>query len=172
MFVEILAILFAKLYHENRPLYRIFTPLELAAYCLYLNYSIRQLRRWHAGWIVGLLGIITAIAFEFVYPDDIRGEHFLLIENTTVICLCLYAFYIMLLSDDEHLPLCYIHFWLIASTTFFFCFSFLSLALAGHKGISHALGAAFDKMIFIANIGMLIGVLYAYIRLPKLLPAS
>ncbi len=150
-----------------------FGPAELLGSCLYLNYCIPQLRQRAIGWIAGVGGIITAIAFEVFFPRDKLGSHFLLIESVLIICGCLYAFFTMMLRENVEPPTRYTHFWLVASQLFFWCFSFLSLALYNPQDpvwidINHLL----NQLIRISNFVMLIGVLYTFVRLPKLLPAS
>lgn len=169
---EVGAYIVAKQFGYNLYLFRIFSPMELFGYALYLNFCIPQLQRRAVGWITGITGVVLAVAFEVLFPQDIRGAHFLMVESVAIICGCLYGCYTMLLREDDELPTKYVHFWLITSLLSFWCFSFLSLALL--RVDDPARTAEFrmlNHLIQVANIIMLIGVIYAFIRLPKLLPA-
>ena len=170
---EMAAVLLAKIYHNNPTLYRIWAPLEFSSYCLYLNYCVLQLQRRAIGWMAAVAGIITAIAFDRTLHKDTYGASFLMVESVLIICGCLYASFSMLLHENDEPPTRHVHFWLVASLLFFFCFSFLSVALYNGLDPSRkSTNTMLLQLINIGNIGMVIGVLYAYIRLPKLLPAS
>jgi hypothetical protein len=164
--VELTAIVLAYVYRNNLLLYRLFSPLEFWGYCLYFNYSVRQLRPRQIGWMLGGAGMLTAAAFERLFPLDGWGAHFLIVESTVIVCLCLFAFYTMMLRDVNVSPLRQTHFLLVVSLTFFWCFSFLSLALYNSRGGKENL--ILGELIGIGNIGMMSGVLYTFIRLPKL----
>jgi hypothetical protein len=171
--VEGIAYVFAIIYRNNIVVYRLFAPVELVGYCLYFNCLVPQLHKWAAGWLLGIGSVAVAVLFEHYYPEDVFGNRFAMIQSVTMICLCLYAFFTMLLRDDIAMPTRNAHFWLVASLTFFWCFSFLSFALYDvHALQTVRINWLLDYLIHIGNIGMLLGVAGTFIFLPRLQSSS
>ncbi|MEO6833611.1 MAG: hypothetical protein ABI378_13490 [Chitinophagaceae bacterium] len=175
LLVEPTAYFASQRWHNNMPIYNIFSPIELFLVSLYFNYAVTYLRRRNLGIIIGGAGIVLSILNTiFLQPIDTINSNFLLFESTTIIIYCLLALHQILL-DEEHLPYRYAHFWITLCFLLFWSatftgWGFYALLLPTDKSII----SLFDKILTTANFIFYLGIGTVLMLLlkHKLIPTS
>ena len=120
----------AKRYHNNLPLYAIYSFVEYGFLCLYFNNVIDVFIKKNIGIYIGIVGIILGIGnLIFVQHLNSINSYFLLFEGLSVIGMSLFAFFRLLLKNDSLNLYKYHHFWFISILVFFWCVTFLSWGL-------------------------------------------
>ncbi len=127
---ECTAYYLAKKYHNNLPLYTIYSFFEFGILCLYFSKIIDVFIKKKIGIYIGILGIILGI-LNLIFLQHLYdlNSYFLLFESLSVIGMALFAFFRMLLKQDSLKLNKYPHFWFTSILLFFWSITFLSLGL-------------------------------------------
>lgn len=116
--------------HNNNFVYHIFAPLQLFAIALFYQQVLPWFRRHNLGWIIGGVGIITAILnVLLLQPLHVLNTYFLFFEGLLVVAMALYSYLVLFWDKTEEqffkTPL----FWVSTALLFFWCNDFMGLAL-------------------------------------------
>lgn len=89
-------------YKNNMPVFHIWSPIELFLISMYFNESVAFLKKYKIGIIIGIIGCLVAlINVIFFQPINTLNSIFLLFEGFVIICYCLFAFYFLVLKEQE-----------------------------------------------------------------------
>lgn len=117
-------------YKNNLALYDIYSIIEFGILCLYFNKVIDVFIEKKIGIYIGIGGIIFGIMnLIFIQHLNSFNSYFLLFEGLSVIGMCLFAFFRMLLKYDSLKLYKYPHFWFISIILFFWSITFLTWGL-------------------------------------------
>jgi len=123
---EIIAYYLAKKYHNNLPLYSIYSLIEFAFICVYFNETIDIFNKKKIGFYIGTIGVTLGVCnIIFFQPLNSLNSYFLLFEAILVIGMSLFAFFRLLLKEDTLQVFRYSHFWLTTILIFFWSSTFL-----------------------------------------------
>lgn len=96
---------------------------------LYFNFSIDTFKRNKIGWVIGLIGIIVAIAnAKFLQPLYEYNSNFLLFEGFCILSMSLFAFY-RILENEEVIIFQTPHFWICCILLFFWGITYANWSL-------------------------------------------
>lgn len=170
---EVSAFIAAVLWHNNLPLYHIFSPIEFFLTSLYFNCSISYFRKRNVGVIVGIIGVAVSI-LNILFFQNITtvNSYFLLFEGTVIIIYCLLSLHQILL-DEEHLPYRFAHFWITLCCLIYWSSTFTGwglYAVLSEEDIK--LVAFFDKVLTAANFILYIGIGTTLVLYKRLIPTS
>lgn len=122
---EVLALLADKLWHNNMPLYHVFTFVELSCIIWYYFYSVghekKKVNPW--GIIVGL-GIVTLLNIIFLEPITTLNVNMLLVEGFVISLIALSALFRIFRNDEIVEPIYNGHFWIWCLLLLFWCFTY------------------------------------------------
>jgi hypothetical protein len=120
----------ASKYHNNLPLYTVYSLLEFFILSFYFNNVIDVFVRKDIGIYIGIIGICLGVLnLLFIQHIDSFNSYFLLFEGLSVIGMSLFAFFRLLLTHDNLKFYKYHHFWFISILIFFWSITFLSWGL-------------------------------------------
>lgn len=101
-FCELIAHFFALNKKNNYPIYNVFSLIEFLILSIYFNTIIDRFKNKKVGVILGVSGVLFGILNILLFqPLDSFNNNFLFLEGFTIICLCLYSFYEILLNEDS-----------------------------------------------------------------------
>lgn len=127
---ESLAFFTARRYHNNMPVYAIYSLLEFGIISLYFNYSIEAFRRKNIGIYIGITGIMIGICnIIFLQPINTLNSYFLFVEGIAIITMSLFSFFQLLLHEEGLKLYAYPHFWFPVALSFFWSITFLNWGL-------------------------------------------
>lgn len=116
----------ARKYHNNLPLYAIYCLMEFGLLCLYFNKVIDVFIKKNIGIYIAIAGILLGIInLVFIQSLNSLNSYFLFFEGLSVIGMSLFAFFRLLLKNDDLRLYKYPHFWFISILIFFWCTTFL-----------------------------------------------
>lgn len=115
---------------NNMAVLHVISPVNLAMTALYYNYAVSRFRRYHAGYIIGAVGIVLAIV-NTVYLQPIRAldSNFMLFSGACIIGMALYTFYVMFRDNTQVDITQNIHFWLSFLFLIYWCSTFFTWPL-------------------------------------------
>ncbi len=124
---EVLAWYSAKHFHNNLPVYNIFSYFELAFISLYFNYSIDTFKKRNLGYYIAgigtVLGILNMIFFQ---PITTLNSNFIFVECLCIVSMSLYSFYRLLLVSNNLYLQNNTHFWVPCVLIFYWCTTLFS----------------------------------------------
>lgn len=124
---EVLAWYTAKHFHNNLPVYNIFSYLELTLVCLYFNYSIDTFRKRFIGYYIALAGILLGLLNTiFFQPLTTLNSNFIFVECLCIVSMSLYSFYRLLLVSNNLYLQNNTHFWVPCVLIFYWCTTLFS----------------------------------------------
>ncbi|MBS1689380.1 MAG: hypothetical protein JSS96_11690 [Bacteroidetes bacterium] len=167
---ESLAQYMAAKYHNNIAVYNVYSLIEFSIVCWYFNNVIDYFSKYNLGFYIGLTGVIFGVIdMTLIQPIDMLNSFFLFFEGFCIIGMCLFAFFRLLLKDEELRIFRYHHFWFISIFLFFWCITYLSW------GLYNILGTNFSQyipiitvLIWIVNIITYGGIGSIFLLYPKL----
>ena len=153
-FVEQLATFFAYKFHNTNYVYGLFNPIQLYLILLYYNYSIDAFIDNNVAKITGVLSCCLGLVNYFIIQSPEKmNNFFLLFESIIVIGFSLYAFYRMLLVDDDLLLTQQPHFWYTSIFLFFWTITFFIWGLYDYMTITLGVGIGLvHSLLIIANV--------------------
>ena len=170
---ESVAYYFAFTFHNNYPVYNIYSCFELLIICLYFNKSIDVFRRTNVGLYIGIAGFLFGLADLFFIEKGsfYRGYAvFILVENIIIISLCLFALARMSLNREIRLVK-QAHFWFAVIFVFFYCLSFFNHYVYDYFAFIDKNQPAETFVIIenlFANIFTYIAFIVVFLLIPKL----
>jgi len=139
--------------------YGFFGPLQLAFICWYFNEIVDSFRSNNIGiYIAILFAIIGYVDYFILHSPQTFNGNFLIVESLVVNALCLYAFYRMLLINDELNLSKYVHFWFSAIWMFFWTCTFCVWGTYAY--LTKSAGIGFDLIqlaLLISNVITYVG---------------
>jgi len=165
LLTESLACYSAFKYHNNNPIYDLFSIIEIAIVSLYFNYAITAFRKWNVGIYIGATGIIAGVINTIWFqPLTIANSNILFINGFFTIALSLFSIIQLLLTDIfleiKKSP----HFWIAVSLLFYWIPSLMVWLLYDHFTIWVG-----DKIwivdFFLYTVGLLSNLAFGFIFL-------
>ncbi len=152
--VEITATYCAYVYKNNFYVYGLFNPIQLFMICWYYNEAVYSIGKRKVGLAIGSFAFIVAIVnYFFIQSPSIMNSNFLLLESLIVISLSLYAFYDMLVTDEDKNLLAEPHFWVSSLFMFFWTSTFLSWGVYDYLRLNVKGGTAFiHDLLLVVNV--------------------
>lgn len=115
------------------PVYTIYRFLEFTLVSLYFNYSIDTFRKHGIGYFIAAVGIIVGVANSIWYqPINKLNTLYLFLECIGIVCMSLYSFYRLLLTNTTLRLRERIHFWFPCIFLFNWCATLSSWGLYDH----------------------------------------
>ena len=157
-------------YHNNLSLYAIYSIVEFAMLCLYFNSVIDVFIKNKIAIDVGVIGIVLGILnLTFLQHFESLNSFFLLFEGLSLIGMCLFAFFRMLLKYDSLKLYVYPHFWFISIILFFWCITFLTWGLYEYINLRlHGSILTIDTALTIVGITTYISLGCVFLLYPKM----
>lgn len=117
---ELIADYSARVYHNNMPVIGIVQPIEFFLICLYFNYSVDAFYKNKVGTIIGVSGLFFGVCnYFFIQSPYVINSLFLILKGVLIIALCLYAFYRLLILDDDIDLTANVNFWINSLMLFY-----------------------------------------------------
>lgn len=144
----------ASRYRNNLSIYSIYCLIEFGILCVYFNTLIDVFIKYNIGIYIGLIGITLGIInLMFLQHLHSYNSYFLYFEDLSVIGMSLFAFFRMLLKEDDVLLLYkYPHFWFISILVFFWSITFFNWGLYNYINMKMA------SAITINTAALMVGV--------------
>ncbi len=160
----------ARQYHSNIIVYSIYNPIQLFIISCYFNYTIGEFKKRHLGLLIGgAIGFAGLLYGLFVQKANEFNGLFLLTESIIIVGMCLYAFYELLLADDDLNLTTYSHFWITCIFLFFWLSTFLFWGLydfmIGKLGINPSL---IHVILLIINVVTYLGFAVVFLFYDKM----
>lgn len=157
-------------FRNNIAEYNIYSLVEFSIVCWYFNNVIDYFSKYKVGFYIWLIGLCFGIIdMTLLQPIDELNSYFLFFEGFCIIGMCLFAFFRLLLKNDDLKLFKYHHFWFISIFLFFWCITYLSW------GLYNILGTHFSRyipiitiLIWIVNIITYGGIGTIFLLYPKL----
>ena len=157
---EFIACFFAKKYHNNIPVYTIYSLIEFGFISLYFNYSIDVFISNKIGYYIGFAGITWGIInIIFLQGLNRMNSYFLIIEGLLIICMALFSFFRLFLKYDQLLLHRYHHFWFATILVFFWSITFFNWSFYEYFIIKH------KEEMWIVNSSILIVNIITYLAI-------
>lgn len=130
---EIVAWYVSKKYHNNMPVYAINQFAEFGLVALYFNYSIDTFRKHNIGYFIAAAGIIIGVANSIWYqPLNTLNTLYIFLECIGIVCMSLYSFYRLLLTNTTLRLHNRVHFWIPCIFLFYWCATLSSWGMYDH----------------------------------------
>ncbi|WP_118973940.1 hypothetical protein [Taibaiella koreensis] len=109
-------------YHNNMPVYAINRLVEFGLISLYFNYSVDVFTKHRVGYIIGAIVILIGVANSIWYqPLNTLNTLYIFLECIGVVCMSLYSFYRLLLTNTSIRLHERVHFWIPCIFVFNWC---------------------------------------------------
>lgn len=167
---ESIAYYMAKKYHNNLAEYNIYSLIEFSMICWYFNNAIDVFHEKKIGTYIGIIGVIFGlINILFIQHIHVLNSYFLFVEGVFTIGMCLFAFFRLLLKQEELRIFRYPHFWFISIILFYWCITYLSWGLYDVLGIEFSQYISIiSLLIWLVNIITYGGIGTIFLLYPKL----
>ncbi len=130
---ELTAIYTSHKFHNNMPVYAIYGFLEFFMISLYFNYSIDTFRKHNIGYIIGVTGVAIGVANSIWYqPLTTLNTLYIFLECIGIVCMSLYSFYRLLLTNTTLRLHNRVHFWVPCIFLFNWCATLSSWGMYDH----------------------------------------
>lgn len=167
---EYLAYFSSKKWHNNSPIYSIYSLVEFVAISLYFNYSIDTFRSKNIGYYIGAVGfIIGVLNIIYLQPLNTFNSYYLFFEGIAIITMSLFSFFRMLMREDSLVLYTYPNFWFTAILSFLWSSSFLNWGFSDYVYNNHR-----EKMwllgntLYIINIVTYVTIAAVFLLFPKM----
>lgn len=146
---ESIAFYMTKKYHTNIAEYNVYGLFEFLILCYYFNSVIDIFSKHKLGFYIAAIGIgFGVIDILLIQHLDVLNSYFLFVEGFCVIGMCLFAFFRLLLKNEELKSFRYPHFWFISIILFYWCITYLSW------GLYDILGERFHEYISMISLSI------------------
>lgn len=113
--------------------YAIYGFLEFFMISLYFNYSIDTFRKHNIGYIIGVIGVAIGVANSIWYqPLTTLNTLYIFLECIGIVCMSLYSFYRLLLTNTTLRLHDRVHFWVPCIFLFNWCATLSSWGMYDH----------------------------------------
>lgn len=166
---ETLAYYCAIKYHNNIPVLRIFSIVEMAMLSIYFNYCIAVFRARALGWYIAALSILAGlIDLLLLEPIDHLSGFYMNFQALVIISIALFAHY-QFLSRHGYRPVSpEPHFWISTVLLFFWSVTYLNWALYDLFTIMLKDNKILvDYSIYAVNVTSHLAIAIIFIRYPK-----
>ena len=167
---EILAAYSAKEFHNNLPIYIVYSLIEYSLFCLYFNTIIHAFSEKKIGLYFGVLGLLFwIIDITFIEHFNHVNSNFLFFEGLTIIGLSLFSI-LQWIRDEDFLDMHrYSHFWFICIFIFFWTLTYLSWGLNYYSNKnSQQIAVIINIVLEFVNITAYTGFGCVFILYPKM----
>lgn len=170
---ELTALLTSRYWHNNLPVYHIYSPLSFLLISLYFNYSIELFRKRRIGIIWGTAGVgLSIIDTLYLEKIDKINSYYLLFQGTTIIIYGLLSIRQILL-DEDYLPYKFALFWI---TILFMIYWSITFTIWGFYVIlspeDAPMYSIFDVVLTTANFILYGGITIVFLLYRRLIPSS
>lgn len=149
--IESVADYFIVKYNNSNVVYGLFNPIQLLFIAAYYNYSIEGLKKSKIALLIGGVGTMFGfVNYIWIQTPFKMNNFFLLFESLIVIALSLYAFYKMLLEDEQLVLTKYQHFWLTSIQLFFWTATFFIWGLYNYMTVTLGIGASIIHIVLLS----------------------
>lgn len=144
-------------YHNNMPIYAIYSIVEFFMISIYFNQVIDVFRKQNIGYYIAMAGVILGV-FNLIFFQGIYtlNSYFLIFEGICIIGMSLFSFFRLLLVNDQLKLYRYPHFWFATILAFFWSVTFLNWTLYDYLLIH------FNSITWIVNLSIVIVNLVTY----------
>ena len=167
---EALAYFAAKRFHNNIPVYTVFSLFELMLTSLYFNYCIDIFYKYRIGVYIGIVGFILGV-LNIIFLQSISriNSNFLFFEGIVIIAMAFTLFARLVMKHDTLRIKAYHHFWFAVILTFYWCSNFFNLSLYQQIIFAHKPIALLLNMLnFIVNIITYLSIAIVFLLYPKM----
>ena len=156
-------------YHNNLSLYSIYCFIEFGILCVYFNTLIDVFIKKNIGIYIGVIGITLGIInLVFLQHLNSFNSYFLFFEDLSVIGMSLFAFFRMLLKEDDVLLLYqYPHFWFISILVFFWSITFFNWGLYNYINMKLTSAIKINTAAFIVGTITYVSFGFVFLFYPK-----
>lgn len=167
---EIIASIAAIKFHNNMPVYAIYSLIEFCIICLYFNNSIDVFIKKNVGVHIAFIGVLLGIAnLRFIQGINTLNSYFLIFEGITIIGMALFSFFRLLIRHDMLRFTRYHHFWFAAILVFFWSVTFLNWSLYEYFNTNYKDHVSIINLsILLVNIITYISISCVFILYPKM----
>jgi hypothetical protein len=103
-------------YHTNLLVYNIYDLVEFFLVCLYFNSTIDIFIKKKIGLFLGIIGLVVGLLTMYsIQPTKQINTYFIFFEGFCITGMSLYAFYKILLNNEQLQLTLYPHFWFTAT---------------------------------------------------------
>lgn len=155
---------------NNMPVYAVYSLIEFATLSIYFNYSIDVFRQKNTGYYIGACGVVLGILNSiFLQPINSSNSYFLFVEGIGIVTMSLFAFFRMLMREDDLKLHQYTHFWFAAILAFFWSVTFLNWGLSDYLYHYYpSVSLMVNKIILFLNMALYVMIGCVFILYPKL----
>ncbi len=157
-----------KKYHNDIPIYNVFSVIEFILVALYFNYSIDVFRKFRIGIYIGIAGCLIGIADIWYQTINQLDSYFLFFDCITTITMALYSIARLVQKYDDLELKYYPHFWISTVLTFFWAFTFLTFGLYDYLQDAKTGRWITTHIQLPANIITYAGICIVFIFFPKM----
>jgi hypothetical protein len=160
MVTEMAAFWFLKKFHNNLPVYIVYSFIEYFLLCLYFNNIIGSFKRKSLGIYFGVAGTLFGMLdLLFVGHFHTINSNFLFLEGLMIIGMSLQALAGWLADEDFLYVHKYPHFWFICSLVFFWTFTYLGWGLNYNSNKKREeIGMIISCSLLVVNIFFYLGI--------------
>ena len=158
----------AKKYHNDIPIYNVFSVIEFVLVALYFNYNNDIFRKYRIGICIAIVGCIIGIADIQYQTINHLDSYFLFFDGITTITMALYSIARLVQKYDDLELKCYPHFWISTILTFFWAFTFLTFGLYDYLQDAKTGKWITTHIQLPANIITYAGICIVFIFFPKM----
>jgi len=146
------------------PVYAVNRFIGFAFISMYFNYSIDIFRKHYIGYFIAVIVILTGVANSIWYqPLDTLNTLYIFLECISVVCMSLYSFYRLLLTNTTIRLHERVHFWIPCIFVFNWCGTLSCWGLYDYfrKGITEKLPILNISLVSVAILTYLAyGILF------------
>lgn len=167
---EVLANYAASRYHNNMPVYAVYGYIEFVLISLYFNYSIDTFRAHHIGYFIALAGLVTGISNSIWYqPINTLNTLYIFLECIGIVCMSLYSFYRLLLTETTIKVYEQVHFWFPCIFLFYWCATLSCWGMYDHfRSTVHDKTPILNISLTIVNMVTYLTFGIVFLRFPKM----
>ncbi len=167
---EIIARSVGRIYHNNMPVYAVYSVIEFVFLCVYFNNIIDVFKPRNIGYHIAGIGVALGL-YNMVYVQGIfrLNSYFLIFEAICIISMSLFFFARMFLQHGQLRLHKYHHFWFAAILSFFWSITFIQWGLYEYINVKYPRYVAIDNAaIVVVSMVSYLSMICVYLFYPKM----
>lgn len=127
---EVLASFSSWKWHNNMPVFHVYTLVNLMLTALYFNYLIPAFKKYHIGYFMGGIGVLAGM-LNTIYLQDFHrlDSNAILFSGVLIVGMSLVSLYDIFRNNEDISKTVAPHYWLSILFLFYWCSTFLIWAL-------------------------------------------